>query len=229
MKRMLASVLILAAASLPLPVAHGQGAYLLLTLDGRHVKWGAPELGTNASVSYAILDGAATASGVRNCKRVEGIEPLLDYAGLPREALEAELMAAFASWEKVANIRFRPAESVASADILIGAQAAPEGWAYTDIRPADARATDPIASIEKAILCINPKRAWRARDDATAGGDGFDLRYVLAHEIGHLLGLDHPGARGKLMSFHYDEAFRDMQPDDIAGAVALYGPPEFEP
>src|SRR3546814_17194845 len=58
------------------------------------------------------------------------------------------------------------------------------------------------------------------------GGDVtvYDLRYAIAHEAGHAIGLDHPSPSGQLMSFRYDELFRDLQPGDVAGVVALYGP-----
>lgn len=56
----------------------------------------------------------------------------------------------------------------------------------------------------------------------------YDLRYALAHEIGHTIGLDHPGPSGQLMSFRYEERFHGLQPKDVAGLAALYGhrPPE---
>jgi len=52
----------------------------------------------------------------------------------------------------------------------------------------------------------------------------YRLRYVLAHEIGHVLGLDHPSPSGELMSFEYSGRLEGLQPGDIAGIVALYGP-----
>lgn len=51
----------------------------------------------------------------------------------------------------------------------------------------------------------------------------YDLRYALAHEIGHTIGLDHPGPSGQLMSFRYEERFHGLQPGNVAGLAALYG------
>jgi hypothetical protein len=48
---------------------------------------------------------------------------------------------------------------------------------------------------------------------------------VLAHEIGHTIGLDHPGATGALMGYRNQGNIDWLMPGDIAGAVALYGPP----
>src|SRR5690606_1561780 len=54
--------------------------------------------------------------------------------------------------------------------------------------------------------------------------DVYDLRYTIAHEIGHAIGLDHPGPAGQLMSYRYDEKQTGPQPGDINGAAMLYGP-----
>ena len=52
----------------------------------------------------------------------------------------------------------------------------------------------------------------------------YDLRYTIAHEIGHAIGLDHPSAAGELMSYRYDERRQGLQPGDTKGVVLLYGP-----
>jgi hypothetical protein len=49
------------------------------------------------------------------------------------------------------------------------------------------------------------------------------LRYTIAHEIGHTIGLNHPGPSGQLMGYKYAETFRAPQPGDLDGAIALYG------
>jgi hypothetical protein len=51
----------------------------------------------------------------------------------------------------------------------------------------------------------------------------YDLRYTLTHEIGHAIGLDHPGTTSQVMSYRYEERFATLQPGDIRGAAALYG------
>ena len=41
--------------------------------------------------------------------------------------------------------------------------------------------------------------------------DVYDVRFTVAHEIGHV-GLDHPSPAGQLMSFRHDEGSHDLQP-----------------
>jgi hypothetical protein len=60
----------------------------------------------------------------------------------------------------------------------------------------------------------------------------FDLHRIALHEIGHVLGLDHPDEAGQtvtaLMNSNVSELF-NLQADDIAGAVALYSAPPDAP
>ena len=76
--------------------------------------------------------------------------------------------------------------------------------------------------IGRSLICLNPRQPWKI------GFDGdlkvYDLRYTLAHEIGHAIGLDHPSPSGQLMSYRYDEGQPGLQPGDIKGAALLYGP-----
>src|SRR5262249_30733340 len=122
--------------------------------------------------------------------------------------------------ETVSNISFREAASPDPADILIGAQVEPEGWAFADVF-YDVSSPEPIKPISKALICLDPTKRWKI------GFDGdfkiYDLRYTIAHEIGHAIGLDHPNSGGQIMGYRYEERFRTLQTGDVAGAVLLYG------
>ncbi|WP_227712332.1 matrixin family metalloprotease [Marinobacter zhanjiangensis] len=78
-----------------------------------------------------------------------------------------------------------------------------------------------MRAIDTALVCLNPDQNWKVG----FGGDrdGYDIRYTLIHEIGHAIGLDHPGPSGQVMGFRYTEAFPELQPGDLRGVRRLYG------
>jgi hypothetical protein len=78
-----------------------------------------------------------------------------------------------------------------------------------------------VKPISRALICLNPLKRWKIGFDGDLGV--YDLRYTLAHEIGHTIGLDHPDGGTQIMGYRYLEQFRELQPGDIAGAVRLYG------
>jgi hypothetical protein len=105
---------------------------------------------------------------------------------------------------------------------LIGAQGVPVGRAFTNVAHEAAAGPDGAGRIAGSVICMNPEQAWKV------GFDGdlkvYDIGYTLMHEIGHAIGLDHPGVPGELMDFRYLETFASLQPGDRAGAASLYGP-----
>ena len=126
-------------------------------------------------------------------------------------------------WEKVAEISFRETHDIATAGILIGAQAQPLGRAFTNVALKQGTGRKAVQKvIGRSLICLNPKQPWKVGFDGRLGV--YDLRYTVAHEIGHAIGLDHPSAAGQLMSYRYDEKQNGLQPGDIKGAVLLYGP-----
>ena len=157
----------------------------------------------------------------RNCPVITAPNTILAKNGIDREAFDRELAAAFAAWSTVANIDFIRV-APANADIVVGAQGIHIGYAFTNVNYVSPPEVNAPAALSRSVICLNPEQSFKV------GFDGnlqiYDLRYVLTHEIGHAIGLDHPGRIGELMDFRYQEAFRVPQAGDIAGAVALYGP-----
>ncbi len=219
----LAKLVLIIAGLLPLgfPLsAHAsEGGYRLLELDGYKVKWGDRRLGAGASISYAFADKVLRFDAARNCGDLAPIEALAGKS-LSMETLARETAAAFRVWERAAGLSFHEVDDVRDADIILGAQGQPSGRAFANV----SYAVDPgegVRAIEQALVCLNPDHEWKVGFDGDE--NVYDIRYTLIHEIGHAIGLDHPGPAGQVMAFRYTEAFNDLQPGDLRGVQLLYG------
>lgn len=208
---------VLLAAAL---VAAGGGAsaddYRLLRLDGVHVKWDDPRLGTPADVSYGFATAAASFPDAINCREIAPLETLAPVWSRDPARLAAIVRSAFEMWSRAAAIVFRPAVAGEAPDILIGAQGIPRKIAFTNVWHAEPPPGSAMASLTRATICFNAGADWN-----TSGG--VDFRTVLAHEIGHAIGLDHPGATGALMGYSNQGELDGLMPGDAAGASVLYG------
>jgi Matrixin len=195
-------------------------SFKTLRLEGNGVRWQIPANGQPRVVTYAVAEQDVQFAGARNCGRMTVLKGLLSASQIDPATLREEISAAFAMWEAVTNIRFREAATPVQADILIGAQADPEGWAFANVF-YDTQSPEAIKPISRSLICLNPEKRWKVGFD----GDlrSYDLRYTITHEIGHAIGLDHPSGAGQIMGYRYEETFRSLQPGDIAGAVVLYG------
>jgi hypothetical protein len=195
--------------------------YRHLILDGHALKWGKPVLGTGARVTYALADGTFEFPAARNCTSIGPLTGLLARSGIAADVFAEELAAALKVWQKAANISFSLAEPD-SADILIGAQTKPMGYAFANVDYDRSAPGAGPRSILRSLVCMNPERRWKVGFDGDLAV--YDLRYTLIHEIGHAIGLDHPAIAGQLMAYKYGETFRVLQSGDIAGIEKLYGP-----
>lgn len=216
----------------------------LLVLEGSWVKWGPPKWGAGATVTYAFASAPKTSPEARNCSSLQPFDDFLAKTGLAGQQVQSEAEAAFAAWAKVTGLSFVEAKDSADADIVIGAQGNPTGRAFTNVEldsspmaeaPAAERgftvtAEPPAVGVEpqglrpirKALICFNPLAKWKIGFDGNL--DAYDIRYTLTHEIGHAIGLDHPGVAGALMDFRYDEKLKGLTQGDVDAAQRLYGP-----
>lgn len=202
--------------------AHAQTflGFRLLDFDGIFVRWG----GTGAepvTVTYAFVEQPVEFGDARNCSAMVPIDNLLAHSQIAPSTFRQEVTAAFEMWEGAANIRFVPALPGTRPGILIGAQRDPIAHAFADVAYAKG-VRGSLRPIERSLICLNPAKRWKV------GFDGnltvYDLRYTIAHEIGHAIGLDHPEPHGQIMSMRYHEDFRTLQAGDVSGAVRIYGP-----
>jgi hypothetical protein len=183
-----------------------------------------------------------------NCGRMVSFGAITSVSeGLSVTAAEVELRAAFTAWESVTNISFVAIDDPERADIVVGASSQPGGRAFANLSvgnspgsPIIAKALGRLdqspdatqkailprngseyAAIDKALICLNPGVKWKV--GFTGNLDVYDLRYTFTHEIGHAIGLDHPGSSGSIMGYRYDQRFDKLQVSDIAAAQRLYG------
>lgn len=204
-----------------MPAAASTLSWRPLSIDGHRVQWERPEGSTGKLVlTWRIVEAEHAFADALNCRRLASPREMLAASRVPEAAFRAELAAALEMWQQAADVVFVEAAAGAEANILIGAQAEPEGRAFTDVA-FDRAGSGARRAITRSLVCLNPAVRWKVGFDGNL--DIYDLRYTLAHEIGHAIGLDHPEAPGTLMWFRYSERSHALQPGDIAGAAALYG------
>ena len=150
-----------------------------MRLEGNGVRWQLAAKGQQRVLSYAVVNQDVEFAGARNCGKMTRLDGLLAASGIATETLRTEITAAFAMWEAAANIGFHEAETPAKADILIGAQLEPEGWAFANVF-YDTLSPESVKPISRALVCLNPLKRWKV------GFDGdlrtYDLRYTLAQD-----------------------------------------------
>lgn len=202
--------------------AVAQEDYRLLRIEGDNLKWGDPQYGTGADVSYGFATATTAFPDAVNCRGIEPMDKIAHVWGVNRGRLEQIAAKAFGMWSGAADLSFRPARAGETPDILIGTQTDPRGVAWANVWHDAAAARNGLAPMRQASICFNPEQIWTV-DQRTPRG-AYDLLTVLAHEIGHTIGLDHPSAKGPLMGFRNQGQMKGLLPGDIMGAVALYGP-----
>jgi hypothetical protein len=230
---------VVAVAGMPKPVAAAE--FRLLKLDGVFVKWGAAQFGTGATVTWALQQGERHQPDAINCQDTTSLDGLLGRAGVSSEVFHTQVVKAFAMWQSRSDLTFVEAAPGEKADIVIGAELTPRGIAWTNVDyqrppmdtpplmvsaasqtvPAAPQGEPAIATLTQAAICLNPEMSWHVGPGASL--TTYDLRLVLAHEIGHAIGLDHPGREGQLMGFAYQNNLTDLMTGDVSGVVRLYG------
>lgn len=128
---------------------------------------------------------------------------------------------AFKSWEAVCNIHFTRTNNPQQAHIWIGHRGIDRKFgtlAWSEL--ADQTTRQKEQRYDKF-------EDWKF--EANPGGDFIDLGAVGAHEIGHVIGIDHHNEANSLMNPTYNPRIRIPQPADIRRAVQRYGEPQNPP
>lgn len=207
MKRVLASFAFICAISIP---AVASAFTLSPTSPG---KWGPPALGTGATVTWSLIPtGTSCDSG-----------PCTAFADAMPAGWQTAVTTAFSMWSSVADLTFvqvpddgNPFNApTSSGDIRIGLEVfdGPGGVLAHGFYPPNNGAT------AAGDIHFDIAELWKIG----FGGAGFDIIQVLAHELGHALGLGHSNVANSLMNPFYSEAFLGPQADDIAGMQFIYG------
>lgn len=182
-------------------------------------KWGASSRGTGATITWSLVEGGVQVIGNRISQSLSSF--LLS-------GFEAEIRRAFLSWSSVANLKFVEvsdpgvsfnAVSAVSVDIRIA------GSAIDELNNVLAQAALPPLNSGAAAgdIVLDSAENWQI-NSLNNQPSSVDLFQVIAHEIGHSLGLSHEANMpGSLMNPFYTEDFSGPQPDDVAGVRALYG------
>jgi len=194
----------------------------LLRIGGELARWHPRGHEPQIVIRYRVADRPMTIAGAVNCGSIVPPDQLLQRSRLTADDLRRALAEAARIWRGTGTPVFMPADATGDADLIIGAQGEPGGIAFTNLSLDDRSiANDGTRRINSAQVCLNPSMEWKMGFDGNLARR--DLTFALAHEFGHVLGLDHPGARGHLMSFRYLEDHRSPTAGDRAGLAALYG------
>ncbi|MDE2600246.1 MAG: matrixin family metalloprotease [Rhodocyclaceae bacterium] len=213
MKRLLATLVAIFSLAAPLTAS----AYVLSpTSPG---KWGSPVMGTGATVTWSLMPtGSSCAQEFAGCTMTSFAD------AMPAGWLNA-VNTAFNMWSSVANLTFVQVPDdgaafnapTASGDIRLGLHTFDGAFGIL------AHGYYPPLNGGSAAgdIHFDVAENWKV----SFGGPGFDIVQVLAHELGHALGLDHTNVPGSLMNPFYSESFYGPQADDIAGMQHIYGRP----
>ncbi|BBB31136.1 matrix metalloproteinase-15 [Neptunomonas japonica JAMM 1380] len=183
-------------------------------------KWGDPEFGSGAIVSWSYMDTGLSCNGTYESIGCS-VTSLADFMPL---GFENEIERSFDAWSDIAGLTFIQVPDSGDAFNAHGSSG--------DIRLGGHSFDGPGGILAHGYL---PQPGSSAAGDihfdsgdlwtTSFGTPGFDIFQVFTHELGHALGLDHTNVPRSLMNPYYTQAFSGPQADDFAGIQYLYGLP----
>ncbi len=164
------------------------------TLEGP--RWGTGPLGTAGGTITWAVDASVPAS------------------------FDSVIASAFADWSSHGNIQFQQVSSTATAQIDFS-----DGYIDgTDNVLGQTNYSYSGNSLVAADIEFDSGEGWHASGSQVVSSDGVNLFAVALHEIGHSIGLDHYNLTPAIMNADLNPSVTDLQPSDIDGEQALYGP-----
>jgi hypothetical protein len=148
----------------------------------------------------------------------------LTYNFVPNQFLNSSTVRqAVDIWQSNTQLTFREVSLSENADIRISFENAEHG----DGRPFSsntlAHAFYPPPTRYAGAIHFNNEQNWTIQVRPKGDIDRIDVVSVLAHEIGHALGLAHSEDPSALMYSDYNGSQRFLHQDDIQGICKLYG------
>ena len=141
---------------------------------------------------------------------------------IDESSFQDDIVAAFGSWEDIANIRFSLVPDTSSVDIRLG-------WANID-GPGNILGDTSIPSsgpLNDVIIRFDRNEDW-ITGGVSGAPETINFNIVALHEIGHAIGIDHSNEASALMSSSYNPNVVSIQDDDVAALQAIYGESNIE-
>ncbi len=219
------------------PLSAAQAAYRFIDAGGLPTRWQSKDESGITAIRYAIATKAVALRADsdegrikianQDCKVTNAPSASLHNSKLSYDDLRQALKLALQLWEGAAPLRFIAVYDVEQADLVIGeGELGLVAAAGLEVIP---QPQDGFAEIKRGIVCLSRNEGF-----AVMGTEAkWNLTRVLAHEIGHVLGLDHPSVsqeraiRENIFMDYRKEGIRPglapLSPLDVAGIQALYG------
>ena len=138
----------------------------------------------------------------------------------------AEVVSAFNRWSGVSDIQFAMQPDNTAADIIIGWNTLDGPGSILGQATWQSTSGGPnLGQVRKVVIEVDTADYTRSASNAAVQTTSFEM--VVAHEIGHALGLDHDGSGAALLNAALpnlgDYSGFDLDASDIAAIQILYG------
>lgn len=201
--------------------------------NGHLTKWPAPDgslaLGRGAELTWAVATRPFRAGlPYGECAGLQPLSLLLDHHRLRESEFLREVEAGLAFWEKAANVRFRRIEDQEKASFVIGLSDEDDASMHARVSIGTGALKGDLLPLNRAIICLDRDELWTLKDRHAVELEriSLSLRLLIAHEAGHVIGLDHADHRGQLMHHSVKDETLGLGAGDLEGARVLYGSPQ---